>query len=277
MLDVPIRSIALGRAPYVAILSAQPWMHDGTGWRELALPSAMTLAEGDDAAIFFGRDDKPRIMGAQRRDAAWGPVYYRWRHDGWERDRREIGRLASAPLLGLYGVLGDADPEVVCKDGDVCIIKRRTGWKTIPAPKGRHRVWVMGGLAYMLLDDGMTRLDGDRWAPVPWFLDGHGKESGFWVDPQGGMWVSVAEQNAIYRSSAGRFERMPSPVRAPSALWGTSAGDVWVAGHDGLGHYDGVTWQRVAGLEGSFEHLCGRQGVSEIWIGGRSGLWKASK
>ncbi len=273
VLDQPVRSLALGRPPYVAVLSTQPWVLDASGWKNLALPAGMQVDAPDGrVGIFVGRDDKPRIMGARRSGGAWEAVYYRWREGRWERDRREIGKLSGEPSAGLYGVLGDADPEVVCKDGDVCIIKRRTGWKTIPAPKGLHRVWVMDGTAWLLADTGMMRLEGSRWVAVAWEFDARGQESGFWADPTGGWWVTVSAQGAVYRAEQGRFTRMPSPVRDPAAVWGTTRADVWVAGSDGVGHFDGTAWARVKGLAGSFEHVQGRD--NEVWVGGSAGLWR---
>ncbi len=278
VLEVPVRSLALGRPPYVAVLSDQPWMMDESGWHELSLPADIKIGSPNSpVAIFFGRDDKPRIMGAQRSvGGSWEAVYDRWHQGRWERDKREIGRLAGAPAAGLYGVLGDEDPEVVCKDGDVCIIKRRTGWKTIPAQKGLLRVWVIAGTAYLLGDGGMNRLEGDGWAELPWSFEGRGKESGFWVDQGQGVWVTAASQNAIYRGQGGRFVRMDAPVAAPSMIWGGSAGDVWVAGSDGVGHFDGTSWKRVKGLAGSFTQVRGR-GTTELWAGGAAGLWRGTR
>lgn len=278
VLEAPVRSLALGRPPYVAVLSSQPWMTDGSGWRELALPADMRIEDPNSpVGIYFARDDKPRIMGARRSGSGgWEAVYYRWRQGRWERDKAEIGRLAGAPAAGLYGVLGDEDPEVVCKDSDVCIIKRRTGWKMIPASKGLFRVWVSGGTAYLLGTSGMARLDGATWTNLPWTFDGRGKESGFWIDQAQGTWVTASSQNAIFRGQGGRFERMASPVRAPTTIWGFGATDVWVAGSDGVGHFDGTSWKRVRGLDGSFTQVQGR-GTTEMWVGGPAGLWRGTK
>lgn len=275
VLKVPVRSLTLGRAPFVAVLSDSAWMRDARGWKELALTGATQKEAGASAnvGIFFGRDDRPRLMGSVLDDGRDRPVYWRWK-GGWERDRKELGRLAGNPIEGLYGVIGDDDPEVVCKVGDVCIVKRRTGWKTIAPGQGLGRIHLCHGDAWMIDAGGVARLDGDKWARLPPIPEGAGKETGWWADPQGTtVRVSVASLGAIHRYRDGRWEKESCPIAEPGAMWGSSSQDVWVVGKGGVAHFDGQGWRKVKGLEGGFAHVTGR-GPEEVWIGGDGGLWE---
>lgn len=278
-----MRWLSLGVSPYVAFLSDQPWMYDGKAWKELPLPAAMraTAAQREAIGIWFGRDDKPRIMGA-RWDATESnpsahshPLYLRFRAGGWKPDPKEIGRLGSGKDAGMYGILGNDDPEVVCKVGDVCIIKRRTGWKTLPAMGELGRTWLCGSTAFVLDTSGMSRLGDAGFEKVAWEFDGKGKETAFWADTPQTWWVGVGSQDALYRYEAGTWSKVPSPVRSPAALWGSSPKDVWVVGADGAGHFDGRAWLRVKGLSMALEHVAGR-GTAEVWVGGKDGLWRGN-
>src|SRR5438128_2290169 len=85
-------------------------------------------------AMACGLPERPPVMGT--RSSAAGTrslVYWRWKGD-WRDKPREIGRLDRDPHGTLFGILGQADPEVVCRLGDACIVKRVTGWTTIDAP-----------------------------------------------------------------------------------------------------------------------------------------------
>jgi len=59
-------------------------------------------------------------------------VYLRFRDGAWKEERSEIGALAG-DSSELFGVLGEVDPEVVCKVGGICLVKSRQGWKEVNA------------------------------------------------------------------------------------------------------------------------------------------------
>jgi len=256
-------------------------MFDGKGWKELPIPKRLAIDPGEHRAvgIFFGRDDKPRIMGARweaSSDAAHSrQVYLRYRDRAWQRDPKEIGRLGSGADTGMYGVLGNDDPELVCKLGDACIIKRRTGWKTIPAGPELARTWLCNGSVYVLDRRGMSRLEDAAFAPLAWQFEGKGLESGFWADSPATWWVAAATQDALYHYRDGAWARQPSPVKHPAALWASSAADVWLVGDDGAAHFESGKWCRVEGIAGPLEHVSGRSG--EVWLGGKSGVWKIAR
>lgn len=273
VLPQPIRSIALGQEPFVAVLSSEPWLNDGARWKPLELPPRLRAQPGqwERVQIYLGRDDKPRIMGARGQDQSFEQVYLRWRGGRWQRDRSEIGRLAGAPQAGLYGVLGHDDPEVVCKAGDACIIKRRSGWTTFAVDQELAQVFWAHGQAYRLTGSGMQKLQGASWIELPWSFEGKGQESGFWAEPDGRMWVSVASQNAIYQYAGGSWSKASSPVQEPGAMWGSGAHDIWVVGKDGAGHFDGTQWSRVQGFDEELTAVLGRN-ARDVWLGGPAGL-----
>ncbi len=277
VLDKPIRSIAVGKPPRVAALADQPYLLDTDGWQPKPLPSPHALGAQSRVEIFFGRDNRPRLMGTTTvADDGTGTeaIYLRLKAAGWQKEPSEIGRLGGKPAGGLFGVLGHDDPEVVCKVNDVCIVKRRTGWTTLPAGAGMPRVFMHDGAVHALHNDRVSALGDAGWSDLP----GRGpftQATGLWGRP-GVLWVSVASQDALYVREGDDWKRMASPVKEPRGMWGTSANDVWVTGQDGAGHYDGATWRRVAGPEGPLEVATGSV-EGTIWLGGRSGLWRGEK
>ena len=278
VLPEPITSIAIGKDGRVAALSAEPWLLDAGRWRAIALPASQRPGEGevDHVALFFGRDNRPRLMGA--RASASGEtraVYLRWKNAGWQREPSEIGRLGGLPHAAMFGVLGHDDPEVACKVGDVCIVKRITGWTTVPAGPGMPLVVMNDGIAWALHEDHVARMESNGWIRLqpeaPWKAP-----SGLWGSANGPLWVSVPADNALYRFDGKAWSKHDSPVDQPLGLWGSGDSDVWVVGASGAGHYDGSDWVRVDGLQGPLATATGG-GPHDVWLGGPSGLWHGTK
>ena len=274
----PIMSIAIGKPPRIAVLSDQPWLLDETGWKEKPLPKRHALVEGSRAHVYFGRDNRPRLMGttAVSQDASGSEaIYLRLERAGWRPKPSEIGRLGGAPKAGLFGVLGHDDPEVVCKVGDICIIKRRSGWTMVPSGPGMPRVFMQDGAVWALYADHVAQISNKGWVrlqgEVPW-----NDPSGLWGIPDGPIWVSVASDDALYRYEAGAWNRVRSPVVKPQGLWGTSPSDVWVMGEDGAGHFDGTSWAKVEGPKGPLSVVTGTS-PKDVWLGGASGLWHGTQ
>jgi hypothetical protein len=278
-----VRWLSLGRPPQAAILAEQPWAYDGKTWKELPLPERWrsTATQRESIGIYFGRDDKPRLMGARWDASATEPaarstqIYLRFRDGTWQQDPKEIGRLGSGKPSGMYGILGNDDPEVVCKIGDACIIKRRSGWKTIAAGVELARTWLCGPTAFLIDSRGLMRVDDAGFTRITWEFEGKGKETGFWADSPLRWWVAAGSQDALYLHDEGKWSKHVSPVKTPGAMWGSSPRDVWVVGQNGAGHFDGLSWSRVEGLSMPLEHVTGRPG--EVWFGGLQGVWKGTK
>lgn len=269
--DQPVRSLALGIRGHAAVLEKEPWLFDGKAWTELALPATLREPPGasDTVHVFFGRDNRLRLMGTRAREGEVGFVYLRYRH-GWREGHREIGSLANKPHAGLFGILGHDDPEVVCKIGDLCIIKRLTGWTIIPSGPGSPEVVIAQKSAWALHADHIAEVGDKGWRRLPAIP--FASPRGLWADADKNLYVSAGD--ALHHFDGKTWKRYDSPVVAPRAVWGKSHDDVWVAGEDGAGHFDGESWRKVAGVDGPLSFVLGHDDA--VWLAGGSGVWRAS-
>lgn len=276
-LSEPVHSLALGRPRVAAIVGqgeqAVPWLFEGGKWRAIPIPAQLQVrgADLESARIYFGRDDKPRIMGARQVEGQVKQLYLRFRGGTWKVEKAEIARLAGDPPAAMWGLLGHADPEVVCKQGDQCIIKRLTGWKWMDAGKGTPRVDLQGKEAFAIDRTSVAILDGLAWREVAAGAKLHAP-TGVWGDGDE-YWISDAASGGakLWHGKDGAWESFPSPVSEPGTMWGSGPSDVWLAGAEGLAHYDGKTWVRAAGATGHVAEVFGREG--EVWGAGASGVW----
>jgi len=277
-LEVDVHSIGIGQ-PRVAVLSDDPWLKDKDGWKKIPLPKQLRPApdQAEFARIFFGRDDRPRIMGWRSFTSSEGKtaLYLRYKPDGWYADRNEIGRLSGNPPAALFGVLGHEDPEVVCKVGDVCIIKRRTGWKTIEAGEGLPLVELCGADAWAIHDHHLAKLTQSGWVKAaggpPWQ-----SPSGFWAVSDDNIWVATEADSQLYHYDGKAWTSEPSPVREPRSFWATSQSSVWLVGSGGAAHFDGGHWRLVEGLTHPLRVIRGAS-EADVWAGGEAGLWHGTK
>lgn len=281
-LERPVVSLGLGKRRLAAIAASEHgardvWLSDGKAWKLVALPERLVAKEGerDDARIFFGRDDQPRILGSRSEGAAPRPLYLRYRPPaGWVAERNETGRLLGPPPSALFGVLGHDDPEVVCKLGDTCIIKRLTGWSNVGSPAAVMRVELAGGLAIAFATRSLMRLEQSGFVAVGGEAP-FGQPGGATVDSTGAAWVSEPGTSTLHRFDGQRWAAHPSPLRSPRGLWAASASDVWLAGDDGAAHYDGHAWRKIVGPEGPLSEVFGRDG-DDVWLAGETGVWRGS-
>lgn len=274
-------SLALGKPRVAALVEADgevtPWLLEQNRWRAIPLPERLGVTSADlkTARIYFGRDDKPRIMGGRSVDGEARQLYLRFRGGEWKVEKAEIARLAGEPSAPMFGLLGHADPEVVCKQGDQCIIKRLTGWQTMDAGPGAPRVDLQGKLAFAIYRDSVAVLDGLKWRTIS-----TGAEltvaSGVWGDERE-YWISdqASGGGRIWHGVDGNWQSGPAPVSGPELLWGSGAKDVWLAGASGLAHHDGTGWSQVAGVTTAVREVFGRDG--EVWAAGQSGAWRIQR
>jgi hypothetical protein len=91
------------------------------------------------------------------------------------------------------------------------------------------------------------------------------------------VWISDDDGGVerLWHGVDGTFEAVASPVSDPRGLWGTGPTDVWLAGGDGLAHWDGAAWSRVEGVDGALTEVLGRDG--EVWAAGVSGVWRVTR
>jgi hypothetical protein len=271
-LAAPVRSIALGEGSRIAVLADVPYVGDAHGLHALPLPNALLPKpdEHDDVRIFFGRDNEPRIMGNRRSSVGEASIYWRHTGTGWKDGREEIGQLGGTTRGGLWGVLGSADPELVCRANALCIIKRTTGWTTAPAGSSPRRVELLDGVLWGLDMSGLANIDAHGWSvvfPAPSWPP----PRAFWV-AGGEAWV--ASDHELFHFGGGAWSVAPAPVSEASAFWGARLDSIWLVGKDGAAHFDGQAWRPVS-IAGPLSAVRGRSDA-ELWIGGDAGLFRLS-
>src|SRR6478735_4679736 len=192
VLSVPISAIALGEGTRIAVLADTPYVGDKRGLRPVPLPAMLQPKAGevDELGIYFGRDNEPRIMGTRRGTQGERAVYLRHLASGWRDGREEIGQLGGAVPGGLWGVLGAADPELVCRAGASCIIKRSSGWTTAPAGSLKRTVTLQDGQLWGLDASGISGIDAHGWTLVI-AAPAWSEPRAFWAT-RGQAWVSTA-------------------------------------------------------------------------------------
>ena len=273
VLAVPVTAIAIGEGTRIAVLADPPYVGDARGLHALPLPAALRPKPGDvdQAGIFFGRDNEPRIMGARRASSGESAIYWRHLPNGWRDGREEIGQLGGAKPGGLWGVLGTADPELVCRVNAACIIKRTSGWTTAPAGDVARTVALQDGVLWGLDASGVSGIDKHGWAiaiPAP-----------AWSAPRA-LWATrdeawVSTPHGLFHFSSGKWSELPSPIGEVWAWWGTRPDSIWLAGTSGAAHFDGQGF-RLVPIAGPLSVVRGRSD-DEVWFGGAAGLFRATK
>ena len=269
-LEIPVRAIAIDKAPHVSALAERAvHVHDARGWRQEALPAA-ALSDAE-LAIFYGRDYRVRLVGTRQGDQGLETLYYRWLPGGFRAAPDEIGRLGSTRKGGFVALLGTADPEVVCRPGDVCLIKRLSGWATIAAPAELELVAIHGGGAWGVGARSLFRLDADkRWVVAspagPWT-----KANALLASSTGAL-VLETDADMLHVYNGEKWSSAKSPAKRPRAAWGDEKRS-WIGGDDGLFVHDGQ-WRKVSAISGTVSAIAGRG--DELWVGGSAGLFRAS-
>lgn len=268
--DEPVSSLALGHAGRAAVLSGtSAHLFDGKRWVELA--GSINNATAD---IFFGRDNAPRVLGFSARGSGDpDQVYLRCRNHRCQPAPDEIGRLGGAQGA-LYGVLGFDDPEVVCRAGQICLIKRISGWKSVPAHAQPVRVVLSAGVALALHPDRVERLSDQGFAPLTPARPFREPRAA-WIEPSGVIWLIDGAGQQIVRKAGEAWQEEPSPVSSAHALWGSASDDVWLVGEGGAAHFDGKRWACVPSVPGPLAFVMGSK--DELWLAGRGGAWRRER
>lgn len=268
VLSVPVHAIGLGDGTRIAVLADQPYVGDARGLRPIPLPASLRAkpSETDELDVFFGRDNEPRIMGTRHSDKGERAVYLRHLPSGWRDGREEIGQLGGSAAGGLWGVLGSADPELVCRAGAICIIKRTSGWTSAPAGSVKRSVTLQDGVLWGLEAGGISGIDKNGWTlaiPAPAWT----APRALWAT-RGEAWVAASAELFHYRDGA--WLTVPSPVGVATSFWGARADSVWVVGSAGAAHFDGRGFRPLLNM-GPLHVVRGRSDA-EVWFGGERGL-----
>ncbi len=278
MLEEPVDSLAFSKPPKLGVRSGlNVRVFDGKRWKQL--PTLPERLAGQTFELFFGRDNEPRILGfslaanpAETKSDAPSKttsIHLRFKGGSWQPEPSELGRLAS-PRGALYGVLGWDDPEVVCRPGEICLIKRISGWKSVPAHAAPLPIVLTNGTVWALAARHLERLtDGgfERFEPS---REWNGPTS-VWVDPSGAPWVVDQTARRVFRSTASGWQVLDTPIARAREIWGRSASDVWLVGDDGAAHFDGTAFRCVAGVRGPLHRVAAFDGA--LWLAGAAGVY----
>lgn len=267
--ESPVTALALDAPPHAAALGEDAaYIHDARGWRTTRLPASVTKDRPERLAIFYGRDDRVRVVGTRRTDRGATSIYLRWKPEGFIPGGREVGRLSNGDGA-IVAILGTRDPEIVCRPSALCIIKRRSGWTMIPAPADIDRVTLGDDVGWGVGGQTLYRL-GDRLSPLG--KQGTWKRADDLFALRDRAYVVETEAARIHVSTGDDWQIMASPIPRPRALWGASAGALWLVG-DGLAFFDGTSWRVAPDARGPFTAVLGR-GADDVWIGGAGGVFR---
>jgi hypothetical protein len=266
-----VLSAAVGTPPRAAVWSGETaTLFEGATARALPAPK---LPAGAAVEIFFGRDNQPRLMGFSPGDGAGEiPVYLRFRHGVFRPEPSELGPLG-APRGALYGVLGFADPEVVCRPRELCLVKRTSGWGRVAAHDAPARIVLSAGSVFALHAAHLERLDERGWSrlePARAFE----RPVAAWLAPNGELWVADRSAGGLFRLKSGQWEVVASPVAEPRAIFGRSERSLFVVGQSGAAEFDGARFRCVQGVDGPL-HLALAVG-DEVWLAGENGVYRGS-
>lgn len=286
--DTPIVALTVEREPHVAALSGnKAFIHTQRGWQEVPLPAHPHLAAPRAARqLFYGRDFRPRLvvnveteLGAERSYFRWLPAGFRLALDELgplARKARPRGHGACATCIDdrLIAVLGNDDPEIICRPRDVCVVKRVTGWSTFAAPNDVSQAAIFSGKAYLVAGQALLAVEGDKGVRALAEQGPFGRARGLWV-AESAFWI-WDESATLYRFDGQGFRSFSSPKGAPRALYGTSDTKLWLGAEHGLARFDGERFLPVDVLSGEVTSLGGR-GEDELFIGSSSGLYYAKR
>lgn len=271
-IDSPVMALALDAPPHAAALGQDAaHIHDARGWHTTKLPASVVKDRPARLAIFYGRDDRVRVVGTRVEGRGPASIYLRWKPEGFIPGAREVGRLSSGDGA-IVAILGTKDPEIVCRPSALCIIKRRSGWTMIPAPADIDRVTLGDDVGYGLGEKTLYRL-GDRFAAIG--KQGTWKRADDLFALRDRAYVVETEAARIHVSGGDEWQLMASPIPRPRALWGTSPSALWLVG-DGLAFFDGATWRVAPDAPGPFTAVLGRS-ADDVWIGGAGGVFRIER
>lgn len=269
--EAPVTALALEVPPHAAALGRDAaFIHDARGWRKADLPASVASDVPPGLQIFYGRDNRVRVVGTRVKGGAAATIYLRWKPGGFIPGAAEAGRLGNGDGA-FVAVLGTRDPEIVCRPTATCILKRRTGWTVIPAPADIERVtlgddvgWGVGGQTLYRLAEAF-RPAGERGA---W------KQADHLFALRDRAWVIETETARIHVFDGSAWHVIPSPIPRPRAMWGASASALWLVG-DGIAFFDGTSWRVAPEAPGPFTAVLGRS-ADDVWIGGNDGVFRVT-
>jgi hypothetical protein len=127
---------------------------------------------------------------------------------------------------------------------------------------GAGDIWAVGARGIIL------HYDGSSWRQVP---SGTRRtlHNVFSTDP-GDAWA-VGEGNTVLRWDGSLWRTMTATAGASNAfyaVWASSPADVWLAGGEGLLHWDGIQWSAPSGIVTGYLFGLAGNGPDDVWAAG---------
>jgi hypothetical protein len=246
------------------------FVKDKAGFREALFPPGLAGSAELRLRVFYGRDYRVRLVGTRAGKSGTESVYLRDLRAGLKPQPDELGRLGNSKAGALVAILGTADPEVVCRPGSVCLVKRISGWQTLEAPALLTHVAIADGKAWAIAGSQAFRADRE-FAPInpegPW----QHAEGLFVVDER--LFVLEPAKNSVHVLADAAWKTLESPVGAPTAIWGARADALWLAGTSGLAYYDGESFRLVPDAPPNITAVLGRSST-DVWFASPAGLFR---
>jgi hypothetical protein len=269
VLDTPCRALGLDREPYVAVLGNDAvTVMDKRGTHQEPLPDALRGA-GISLGVFFGRDYRVRVAGTAHTEQGDEVRYYRSLPGGLKPALDELGPLGKRGGPGLVALLGTADPEIVCRPGESCLIKRVSGWAKASAPAGLSRVGLSLGQGWGIAGTSLFKL-GTAWeavgAPGSWRT----ADDAFLRDTE--ACVVEHDANRLHHFDGKAWHASAAPIAGPRSLWG-SQDALWLGGDGGAVWFADGAFHQLSGLAHVVQVL-GRD-ASDVWLCSSEGVFRA--
>jgi hypothetical protein len=269
VLDTPCRALGLDHEPYVAALGPEAvTVMDKRGTHQEPLPEALR-GPGIDVGVFFGRDYRVRVAGTAHTPQGDEVRYYRSLPGGLRPALDELGPLGKRGGPGLVALLGTTDPEIVCRPGESCLLKRVSGWTKASAPAGLSRVGLSLGQGWAIAGASFFRL-GKDWQPV--------LPPGSWQKADDaflrGDEACVVEHDSsrLHHFDGKAWHASASPVTGPRSLWG-SADALWIGGDGGAVMFDDGAFRKLDGVA-HVAQVLGRD-AQDVWLCSAEGVFRA--
>ena len=267
--DKACRGIALDREPYWAALGDDVvTVNDKKGRHEEKLPESLRGA-GLSVGVFFGRDYRVRIAGTAHTPQGDEVRYFRSLPGGLRPAPDELGPLGKPGAPGLVALLGTADPEIVCRPGERCLIKSINGWAKASSPSGLERVglsigggWAIAGRTFFKLDKDWSALPAGSWTKA---------DDGFVRDAH--ACVVEHDANRLHHFDGSAWRASPSPIAGPRSLWG-NAETLWITGDAGAAAFRDGQFRQLKGAPHGVVQTLGRA-VNDVWLCGAEGVFHA--
>jgi hypothetical protein len=267
--EKPCRAIALDQEPYWAALGDDAvTVNDKKGRHEEKLPESLKGA-GVSVGVFFGRDYRVRVAGTARTPKGDEVRYFRSLPGGLRPAPDELGPLGKPGAPGLVALLGTADPEIVCRPGERCLIKTVNGWAKASSPPGLERVglsigggWGISGKTFFRLEKDWKALPTGPWAKA---------EDGFVRDEH----ACVVEHDAskLHHFDGSSWRVSPAPIAGPRSLWG-NAETLWIGGDAGAAAFKDGEFRKLSGAPSKVVQVLGRS-ASDVWLCSADGVFHA--